>query len=445
MPDIKAVVQKMIDAGESEENIAKVIQHSKRVMVTPGDTVRARTEMNSQEEGGEFAPSNTIKGMVSMGQGMAHPQGILDLATLALPSDLGFGGGAKFIGEGASRAYQAAKAAGRETKGVGGVATLPMRTFQKFRDALPSSNAARAEEFLGPTRGAKPGPPTITENVGKDLFDRNYTSPKPPPTTRARLAGKAPTLEDALQEALTMETQDAPAASHAPTVGEVGGAQKPKVGKRPGGYTTDNPPSGPSDYQSASGPAATKPEAPPITEKAVQAAESMPESTAHSNGPESLAEETHNPSDVRADTGKAGKMADVQEGSDLLEQLMQRLHPEEEGIVHINPEGHGTMPAGEKSAADLVNESYQRERMKPENQARVKELQDSAHDLLDSYLKPEEPEGFWKTMRSTEPELDWHSGAEPGTKDAVSARRQHEYLGEMDKDYRRSLIDPRRD
>lgn len=306
MPDIKAVVQRMIDAGESEENIAKVIQHAKSVMITPGDTVQARAHMNEQEGP---APSGTIKGMVSMGQSMAHPGidtetgkakstlGTLgDAAMLAIPSMLGMEG--RSITDAGSRYWQGTKAAARDTKSMRDVATLPVRAYQKVKDALPSSNEAAVEEFLGPTRGPKyePKPPTI--NGAADVVDRNMPAVKRAPVPAPPQA-KAPTLDEALQQALEQNMGADPArSSTSADVVPTGGSQKPRLGKRPGGYTTDIPARG-----EAPAPVETPPAAP------------------------------------------SGKSAKFEEStSDPLDELMNALHGDE-ASPHINPEGHGTMAA----------------------------------------------------------------------------------------------------
>lgn len=101
MADIKAIVQRMIDAGESEENIAKVIQHAKsqNVSVTPV----------SDEEPGTFWSGfgRSLKDQVlhatvdnPMLQGAAHPQSVGDFANLLVPDA---GGVASVAGDAVSR------------------------------------------------------------------------------------------------------------------------------------------------------------------------------------------------------------------------------------------------------------------------------------------------------------------------------------------------------
>src|SRR3954463_7539499 len=78
--------------------------------VPAGDTIRARAEMNSQE-----GQPGLLKGMSEMGRGMAHPQTVGDFTSLLLPSDLGLGGGAKYLGEVVSRGATALRDATAES------------------------------------------------------------------------------------------------------------------------------------------------------------------------------------------------------------------------------------------------------------------------------------------------------------------------------------------
>lgn len=249
------------DGMDPQQAIQVVKSAEMKASIPQGDLVSARARLNEQEG----APKEgVLKGMTSIGEGMAHPQSVGDFASLLLPSDLGFGGGAKFLGEGASRVYQAAKAAGAETKGVRGVATLPMRTFSKFRDALPSSNTAAVEKFMGPESQAITKPQTLIN--GADVIDRNMTRVKPPVVPKPPMA-KTPTLEEALQQAVeeslsakepAMRSTAAPAAE---TTGAGGYKQSwPKSKKQNlGGYDSGNPPPRADAVEAAAEPVASAP------------------------------------------------------------------------------------------------------------------------------------------------------------------------------------------
>ncbi len=111
---------------------------------------------------------------------MAHPQTAGDFAALAIPSGgVSLGGVGDVTKELAERGYNALKTAGAETTGVRGALSLPVRAFQKFKDALPSVTAAESEKFLGPTRGAPYTPAAPTINAGVDIVDRNMPAIAP--------------------------------------------------------------------------------------------------------------------------------------------------------------------------------------------------------------------------------------------------------------------------
>lgn len=79
--DQKAIVQRMIDAGESEENIATVIQHFKaqtpyQPVLTPGRTAPLETGAPPDPE--------WMSGLKGMLQPLSHPQTAGEMATLAL-------------------------------------------------------------------------------------------------------------------------------------------------------------------------------------------------------------------------------------------------------------------------------------------------------------------------------------------------------------------------
>lgn len=258
------------------------------------------------------AEPGLISGMVSMGSSMAHPgidletgkskskMGVAgDAAMLALPSALGMEG--RSVLDAGQRYYQGTKAAVRDTKSFRDAATLPVRAYRNVKDALPSSNKAAVEEFLPKGEPYKPAAPII--NNGADLIDKYLPKVKAAEMPKPPMA-KAPTLDEALQTALEQNMGPDPArASTSADVVPTGGAQKPKVGKRPGGYTTDIP-------------------ARPGYEAPAEVA----------------------PVERRASMGKSAKLADTSAGTDSLEELLNAIHGEDSPLA-INPEGHGTKPS----------------------------------------------------------------------------------------------------
>lgn len=178
----------------------------------------------------------------------------------------------------------------------------------KASDALPKVTRAGAASTLRTVSDFDLTHP-FKSTLGKVV--EHLETPPEPQSAPPRLAGKAPTLSEVLQSALEQNMSNDPAkASTSADVVPTGGMQKPKVGKRPGGYTT-NIPARPGYEAPVEGEAAVAPEG-------VQ----------------------RSPSDTRS-TGKADKMADTASGTDSLEELLNALHGEDSPLA-INAEGHGT-------------------------------------------------------------------------------------------------------
>jgi hypothetical protein len=181
---LETVVQKMIAAGEPEQNIATVIQHYK------AQAAKAPTPVSNDEPGtfyGGFVKS--IKDQAGEAilnnpllQGAAHPQTLSDVASLMLaPTDMTRSVATAMV----PRAWQAIKAAGQETKGATGVVSLPFRAIQKFSDALPTANETAITKFRG-APGVPASPEPFTPNLTPDVFDRvNQAMPKAAPTAAA--------------------------------------------------------------------------------------------------------------------------------------------------------------------------------------------------------------------------------------------------------------------
>lgn len=322
--------------------------------------------------------TGVIANMVSSAGGMTHPgvdletgkaKGKLetagDLSMLSIPSMLGMEG--RTILDAGRRYYQGTKAAAGETKSLRDAATLPVRAYQKVKDALPSSNAKAVDEFLPKGDPYKPQAPTVTSGAA-DLVDKYLPKVKPAEVPKPPMA-KAPTLDEALQSALeeSMGKVDPAKASTSADQVSVGGSQKPKLpaikGKNPaqgapGGYVTDNPPK----------PAYGAPEPASVPAAA-------------------------------AETPKSTRFSEADTGGDELGKLLDDIHgtTENDPVPHINPEGVGT-----------------------------------------------EGRSFVDTMKSTDPEFsrDVHTGAEPKSPEAESARVHHQSFGEMDADYKRRISDP---
>lgn len=100
-----------------------------------------------------------------------------------------------------------------------------------------------------------------------------------------------------------------------------------------------------------------------------------------------------------AETPKSTRFSEANTGGDELGKLLDDIHgtTENDPVPHINPEGVGT-----------------------------------------------EGRSFVDTMKSTDPEFsrDVHTGAEPKSPEAESARVHHQSFGEMDANYKRRISDP---
>lgn len=140
---LNPVVQRMIDAGESEENIATVIQHY-TAQSTPyvPDSPLAH-HLNEQEGGGDWGQR-----LSDAGQSLAHPQTKGDIAGLLIPS-----GGAEVIGNALRPIGQAiSKYGGAATKLAGSAATalMPSSMVAPARAALNVLGELKPSEWNSP-------------------------------------------------------------------------------------------------------------------------------------------------------------------------------------------------------------------------------------------------------------------------------------------------------
>lgn len=295
-----------------------------------------------------------------VGRGMfesaAHPKTAGDFAGLLLPTTVGTGGvlkslraaseaepaGNRVVRGAVNTIREGGKAAGTAadaipSSSIYAPAKLPLNVIKGVTSKLPSEAKMLGVDRYKPNvsgipdsgipQGEMPtGTPPIELETAQEALSRKtesptggaqtdripYASPTSRPPALGKVVGKAPTLDEVLQDAL--EGTKATDPTEVSTLAETpmtGGTQKPKVGKRPGGYTTDIPARG----------------------KAVEGEGAV--------APEGV---TRSPADRRAGTGKIDKLSETSQGADQLEQLLSALHPGED-IPHINPEGHGSMAA----------------------------------------------------------------------------------------------------
>lgn len=192
----------MIDAGESEDNIATVIKHYTSQTASPPvsalDMASGRVGRDTGSSDGPASAPDWKANLAGAMEPLAHPQSAGDFAALLVPSELGMGrGGLATVKEAAQRYGSAFKAAAQDTPaGIKGIASFPMRAYGKLKDALPSSNEKAITDFWG---GAKPtAAPSrpVTPPSGPDIIDRNLRQPSAaaPSTPAAASAADTETL-----------------------------------------------------------------------------------------------------------------------------------------------------------------------------------------------------------------------------------------------------------
>ena len=133
MPDLQAIVQRMIDAGESEENIATVIQANKQPTneLAGLSSVPAVQRMRDREQQG-----GVLAGVNRLLEPLAHPQTLGDYASLLIPSEAG----ARIMGRIVEPAVAGVKKYGGAAVDLA-TSLLPARTnkaLSVLRDLSPS-------------------------------------------------------------------------------------------------------------------------------------------------------------------------------------------------------------------------------------------------------------------------------------------------------------------
>lgn len=104
------------------------------------------------------------------------------LAMFALPvtGDVAAAGSnsGNFLQDAVERSAAAARAAGRDTHGLGGVVSFPVRTALKLNDALPTKIAAAVEKFKGEPVAPAPVSPNLGPS-GTDLYAMSKSNKVP--------------------------------------------------------------------------------------------------------------------------------------------------------------------------------------------------------------------------------------------------------------------------
>lgn len=176
MPDLNAVVQRMIDAGESEENIATVIGHQKRIN-TPAHEV-AKTEPDTYAAGywaqlkKELTPPTLAEFQGNLGQAlepMAHPQTATDFGNLLIPNMGGMNARrALTLGRQTVAKVPAAVQAARRP--LGGALNAIGEIGKEIDVTKPLAQPAKLTGFIGGKLRSPNAPPsgieTYSPNVG---------------------------------------------------------------------------------------------------------------------------------------------------------------------------------------------------------------------------------------------------------------------------------------
>lgn len=297
----------------------------------------------------------------------ARPTSAADVAGLLLPSGIGMGSAKEFI-PAAKKLYQGAKRGAAEREGLkkvpavingmwGATKRNPDQVISNFERKIFSEGHVAPDVTSIPDNGLPMEEmPTATPAVelqspqdviagsgdypyrtttGKETSRIPYAEPTSRPSTSGfgKVTGRAPTLDEALQSALQESRATGADPAVTSTLAETpmtGGMQKPKVGKRPGGYTTDIPARG---------------EAPaPVGGEDAIAAEGVQRS----------------PSDLRT-SSKSARFGEENSGADQLEELLNAIHGEEGGVPNINPEGMGTQGSSFADTMKSVEPEFNRD------------------------------------------------------------------------------------
>src|SRR5262245_16971057 len=169
MPDqLQSIVQRMIDAGENEENIATVIQHFKAQAPPPlGMSVIEAGRRSAMSGDTETPPEQTFTGGLGAAMGpVAHPQSGMDIARLLTISPTnGMAAGARAAQPYVSKGLRA-----------GGVALERAGTAaQPAGDILGAAKVFQHDPLVG---GAIIAGPRVAQGVGR-LMQRTGAALEP--------------------------------------------------------------------------------------------------------------------------------------------------------------------------------------------------------------------------------------------------------------------------
>ena len=87
--DLKTIVQRMLDAGESEANIGTVIQHFNRTHATQPSLGQMMENRPIDEAGNPIEPTGRMANLVESLRPLAQPKSLGDFSSLLLPNAMG--------------------------------------------------------------------------------------------------------------------------------------------------------------------------------------------------------------------------------------------------------------------------------------------------------------------------------------------------------------------
>lgn len=366
-------VMETAPAGLSRDEFFKLVDKQLSSVVEPVSAMDMVSGRVGRDSGTEKEPDTWTGGFIKglrqnfvdplvgsdVAKHAARPTSAADVAGLLLPSGIGMGSAKEFI-PAAKKLYEGAAQGASEREGLkkvpavikgmwGATKRTPNQTIANYERDIMSKGHVPPDTTSIPDGGLPmeempSATPPVEVETAQDALSRKATAPTggvqgdripyATPTARPSTSGfgkltgkKTPSLDEVLQRSLEESHGIGPDPAQTSTLAETpmtGGMQKPKVGKRPGGYTTDIPARG---------------EAPKGGVDAVPA--------------EGV---TRSPADRRATpSGKVDRITETSQGADQLEELLSALHPDE-AIPRVNPEGHGSMSPVEPDLAARAKE-----------------------------------------------------------------------------------------
>jgi hypothetical protein len=210
---LESIVQRMIDAGESEANIASVIKEF-RPSTPAGHGTAAMLGTPSAPYAEGVNPAESWQNKAAAGlEPLAHPQTASDVASLLIPSGMG-----EAIGAIKSGVKGYISAGQRAMEGAPNLKSIPGRMLSVlYQDAKnpPVRGVLRGAEQYAPSASYKPtgapivpAPPTDVVEPVVDRYMANSGSPVPTASPGGHIVGHV--IESPPSSGLPIQTQRVP-------------------------------------------------------------------------------------------------------------------------------------------------------------------------------------------------------------------------------------------